>query len=134
MLKKILFVFTALLLATLPSLAQQDTGVITGEVLDESGAPIANASVEVKNTGTGIVSRVSDRRGRFLHYAAPSHRDLFGNGGSEGLQTRHPRRPDIERSGPVARLFHSGIGDVQQSVEVWAKLPFSSRSLRPWAR
>jgi hypothetical protein len=43
---------TALLFALHTSLAQQDTGLLTGKVLDESGAPIANASVEVKNIGT----------------------------------------------------------------------------------
>src|SRR5215471_14521766 len=49
----------AALLFTLHRLpAQQDTGLITGQVLDESGAPIANAAVEVRNTGTGIVSKV----------------------------------------------------------------------------
>src|SRR5579859_4125421 len=60
MLKKTSFLATAALLFALhPLLAQQDTGVITGEALDASGAPIGNASVEVKNTETGIVLRVS---------------------------------------------------------------------------
>src|SRR6516165_8916384 len=60
MLKKTSFLVTAALLFALhPLLAQQDTGVITGEVLDASGVPIGNASVEVKNTETGIVLRVS---------------------------------------------------------------------------
>src|SRR5437764_9146124 len=51
-------ILTALLFAVHSLLAQQDTGLITGQVLDESGAPIANASVEIKNIGTGIVSKV----------------------------------------------------------------------------
>jgi len=59
MLKTIsLSVAAALLVALNPSPAQQDTGVITGAILDASGAPIANAVVEAKNAGTGIVLRV----------------------------------------------------------------------------
>jgi len=37
------FVTAALLFALHPLPAQQDTGVITGEVLDASGAPVGNA-------------------------------------------------------------------------------------------
>ena len=48
----------ALLFVMPPLLAQQDTGVITGEVLDASGAPIGNAAVQVRNTETGIVVRL----------------------------------------------------------------------------
>jgi len=45
-----------LLVALNPSPAQQDTGVITGAILDASGAPIANAVVEVKKRGVPVLS------------------------------------------------------------------------------
>jgi hypothetical protein len=104
-------------------LAQQDTGVITGQVVDESGSPIANAAVEVKNTGTGIVSRVVT--------------------GQEGSYTTQPLRigsysVTVEASGFKRAIrgdltlnvqdrlrvsFTLPVGDMQQSVEVVGEAP-----------
>ncbi len=114
---------TALLFAVHSLLAQQDTGLITGQVLDESGAPIANASVEIKNTGTGIVSKVKT--------------------GQEGSYTTQPLRIGTYSVTVEARGFKRAIretltlsvqdrlrvsftlpvGDVQQSVEVVGEVP-----------
>src|SRR5579875_2902702 len=44
---------SALLIAALPSLAQQNTGTILGTILDPSGAVIPGATVLVENQGTG---------------------------------------------------------------------------------
>src|SRR5579871_4688578 len=94
MLKRTSFLVMAALLSALhPLPAQQDTGVITGQVLDGSGAPIGNASVEVKNTGTGIVLRV--------------------NTGVEGSYTTPPLRigtysVTVEASG-FKRAIHDGL-------------------------
>ena len=44
----------------------QVTAVITGTVTDASGAAIANAQVQARNTGTGISQTfTSDRQGRY---------------------------------------------------------------------
>ncbi len=53
MLKKILFLCTAVLLFTLPLLAQQDTGVITGEVLDASRSSSCQCCCRVKEHRDG---------------------------------------------------------------------------------
>jgi hypothetical protein len=52
--------------AILPVMGQGTTGTILGTVTDSSGAAVAEANVQVKNTGTGAVtSTVSDGQGRF---------------------------------------------------------------------
>jgi len=49
-----------------PLAAQTTTAIISGTVTDASGAVVAGAKVDVKNTGTGITqSTVSDSQGRF---------------------------------------------------------------------
>ena len=107
MLKTIsLSVAAALLVALNPSPAQQDTGVITGEILDASGAPIANAVVEVKNTGYRYC--LAGQTSAEGSYTTPPLRigTYSVTVEAHGLQTRHPGSPDVERSGPVA-LSHS---------------------------
>src|SRR3984957_10007011 len=63
-----LIAFWALLcFATLPVLAQFDTGTITGIVTDRSGAVVPHATVIVRNVGTGIEkSRTTDQRGNYV--------------------------------------------------------------------
>ncbi|HEY4362468.1 MAG TPA: TonB-dependent receptor [Bryobacteraceae bacterium] len=46
--------FAFLLLSSL-AFAQGDRGTVTGTVLDPAGAVVANAMIEVKNSGTGVV-------------------------------------------------------------------------------
>ena len=48
-----------LVLIAVPAVAQLDRGVITGSVLDPSGAVIPNAEVVLTNAETGLVSRAS---------------------------------------------------------------------------
>jgi hypothetical protein len=47
------------LLAAIAAFAQSDRGTITGTVADPAGAVVANATVEAKNTGTGVVYPVT---------------------------------------------------------------------------
>jgi hypothetical protein len=63
-----LIAFWALLcFATLPVLAQFDTGTITGIVTDRSGAVVPHATVIVRNVGTGIEkSRTTDQSGNYV--------------------------------------------------------------------
>jgi len=56
-----MFRFAAILLCALSLLgvlsAQTGNGTITGVVTDPTGAVVANAAIEVKNTETGVVFR-----------------------------------------------------------------------------
>ena len=124
MLKTIsLSVAAALLVALNPSPAQQDTGVITGAILDASGAPIANAVVEVKNAGTGIVLRV--KAGAEGSYTTPPLRigtysvTVEAPGFKRAI--REALTLNVQDRLPVS--FTLEIGDVQQSVEVTADVP-----------
>src|SRR6185503_1092560 len=54
--KYLVVVFVCLVFAGLLS-AQTGNGTITGVVTDPTGAVVANAAIEVKNTETGVVSR-----------------------------------------------------------------------------
>ncbi|PYS36562.1 MAG: hypothetical protein DMG14_24175, partial [Acidobacteria bacterium] len=51
----LLLVVVCLLIWSFAAFAQTDRGTITGTVLDASGAVIPGATVEAKNTGTGLV-------------------------------------------------------------------------------
>src|SRR3974377_1652667 len=116
-------ILAALLFVLHPLLAQQDTGLITGLVLDESGAPVANASVEVKNTGTGIVTRVST--GHEGSYTTPPLRigsysvTVEAKGFKRAI--REALTLNVQDRLPVS--FTLEIGDVEQSVEVNADAP-----------
>ena len=57
--KKKLCVLPALLFCTILSVAQQDTGIITGLVTDASGSPVLGATVSVKNRDTNVGITVS---------------------------------------------------------------------------
>src|ERR1700753_2252005 len=53
-------------LAAVGNLNAQATGSISGIVSDTSGAVMADAAVQVKNTGTGVTQAVnSDSQGRY---------------------------------------------------------------------
>ena len=48
-------------------LAQQDTGIITGVVTDQSGSAVPNATVSLLNTGTNTTTTVTtDNDGLFV--------------------------------------------------------------------
>ncbi len=64
----------ALLLTAVPVLAQVDvtTGRVSGQVLDETGAPLPGASIEAKNKDTGLaLVAVSDSRGVYRIVSVP---------------------------------------------------------------
>jgi len=60
-LMKLLFVFMASLLASVPARSQVDyaTGALRGTVLDAQGATVANAKVTIKNPATGLTKTIT---------------------------------------------------------------------------
>src|SRR5215471_19355419 len=118
MAKKTSFVVTALLLALHPLLGQQDSCVITGEVLDASGGPVGNASVEVKNTGTGIVVKIIT--GVEGSYTTPPLRigTYSVTVEAKGFQRAIREALTLNVQDRLRVSFSLVVGDVQQSVEV----------------
>src|SRR5262249_36162774 len=58
--------FALVLFGVSPLFGQGATATISGTVVDASGALIAEASIQVRNTGTGIVqTTASDGEGRY---------------------------------------------------------------------
>jgi hypothetical protein len=113
----------ALSIALHPLPGQQDTGLITGQVLDESGAPIANASVEVKNIGTGIVSKVLT--GQEGSYTTPPLRIGTYSVAVEAKGFKRTIRENLILSvqDRLRVSFTLPVGDVQQTVEVMGEVP-----------
>src|SRR4051812_48639451 len=74
------------------------TGVVSGRVVDESGNPVAGASISVVNTATGAASRtVAARDGRYLVTG-------LDVGGPYSVTVRHPGYQSQMRDGQVLTL------------------------------
>ncbi len=85
------------------------SATLLGTVTDSSGAVIANASVEVKNVGTGIVQRVtSDAQGR---YTAPDL--LIGN---YEVQASAPGFQTVVRKGITLTVGSQAVADISLPV------------------
>jgi len=97
---------------------QGATGSISGTVTDTSGAVVPNASIQVKNTGTGLtVSRMADAQGR---YTAP---DLaLGtydvSASAAGFTTAVRRGITVTVGAQLIADFSLQIGQQQQTVTV----------------
>ena len=74
------------------------TGAVSGRVIDESGNPVAGASISVVNTATGAASRtVAARDGRYLVTG-------LDVGGPYSVTVRHPGYQSQMRDGQVLTL------------------------------
>jgi hypothetical protein len=81
------------LLFTLPVSAQFDTGTIAGSVIDTTGAAIPRATVEITNSGTGILTTShTDASGSFVasglpfgHYVVSASASNFGKVTTQSL-------------------------------------------------
>ena len=63
-------------LAAIPLLAQQDTGVIAGTVLDPGGSVVPQVAVKIINTGTNLAVELATDQERRLHIASAENRNL----------------------------------------------------------
>lgn len=60
------FIMLVLLLAACPAMAQSDSGIISGKVVDRYGAPLKKASVRASNLDDGlVVESLTDDKGFF---------------------------------------------------------------------
>lgn len=105
-------------LAGVSRIQAQATGTIVGTVTDSSGAAIANATVQVKNSGTGVTQNaITDAAGR---YRAP---DLII--GTYEVQASNPGFQTVVHRGITLAVgaepvvdFSLPVGQAQQTVTV----------------
>jgi hypothetical protein len=99
-------------------LAQGSTASVLGTVTDSSGAVIANASVQVKNLGTGRVQTVpSDGQGRYVVADLPIG-VYEAQASAEGFQTVVHRGITLTVGAQAVVDFSLTVGQSQQTVTV----------------
>src|SRR5215469_8456860 len=113
----------AALLGFEPAFAQSDRGTITGTISDPAGAVVANASVEAKNQGTGVVyTAASTATGNYTIAQLPA--------GTYAISVSVPGFKKYVRQGvsiEVAQVFRIDValevGAATESVTVQADAP-----------
>ena len=101
--------------------AQADRGVITGLVMDSQGAAIANAPVEIKDTGTGVVTNLkTSSNGNYS--SPPLTIGTYEVSVSEpGFRAFHASGINLASGQTFRQDVALQVGEVQQSVEVNAE-------------
>ena len=106
-------VLTLIGVTSTPLAAQVTTATISGTVVDSSGAAVGDATVQVKNAGTGVLQTTnSDAQGRFTvpslnvgDYEVQATKAGFGTSLLAGYRLHPPPAPDANRNrGRVALL------------------------------
>ena len=110
------FLFTAFLL-----FAQADRGVITGLVTDAQGAAVASATVQIKDTNTGVVTTV--RTSSNDNYSTPPL--VIGtyevSVSLQGFKAFHASGISLASGQSFRQDMSLQLGDVQQQVQVSAE-------------
>src|SRR5215469_11613102 len=110
-------------LCSVGAFAQDRTASVTGTVKDPTGAPVAGASITVRNTATGIkhVAQTS---------ASGDYTITALNPGTYDTLVEHPGFASIQRAGillhvdDVVRLDYSlTLGEVTQVIDVKEDVP-----------
>ena len=114
------FLISALLLCTLPSpaLAQIGGGSVVGNVTDQSGAAVANATVKVTNSATNVTNTsASNEQGYYEFPLLPAGRYVI-EVQATGFQARKTTEFELN-SGTRPRFdFALSVGDVSETVQV----------------
>lgn len=100
--------------------AQNPTATLVGTVDDTSGAVVADAALEIRNTDTGEIRRaVTSGKGEFtIPNLAPGPYEVTIS--KDGFRTVRETNIELQME-QIARLqFHLEVGAVSQSVEVTA--------------
>ena len=98
--------------------AQSDVGTIVGFVKDQSGAVVPNATVTIKNEGTGELHAVStDAQG---HYVAPSLPPAYYSMTAEakGFKTFTSSHNKLDSNSTISLDADVSVGEATQTVEV----------------
>ncbi len=117
----LLFLFS--LAAAVPAKAQVSGATLTGGITDESGAGVPDATVTIKNVGTGVVREVTTN-GDGL-YSAPNllPGDYEVTVLAKGFQAVVQKGVTLTVGGTQALNFALKVGQLTQTVEVSAAPP-----------
>jgi len=114
-----------LLLCTLSALssvawAQTTNATIVGDVVDQSGAPIAGADITVRNAETGISRQLkTDDAGTYRVFPLnPGTYEVTA--ASRGMKTQVQRNVVLDAAANAKVDFHLDVGVVNETVEVQA--------------
>ena len=104
--------------SALPTLAQFDTGTITGSVKDPSGAFVAHATITVTNEGTGIQkSYVTAQSGNFVASSLPYGTYVVETRASGFADSKS--QPVVLNVGATVQVnLTLGVAAAQESVQV----------------
>jgi Carboxypeptidase regulatory-like domain/TonB-dependent Receptor Plug Domain len=109
---------SSLLFFSMAALAQSDVGTIVGFVRDQSGAVVPNATVTIRNEGTGELHSVtSDEAG---HYVAPSLLPTYYSMTTEakGFEKFTSSHNKLDSNSTIEIDANLSVGAETQTVEV----------------
>jgi hypothetical protein len=106
-----------------PASAQVSGATLSGLVTDEQGGPVANASLSIKNTATGVSREVTSNTDGI--YSAPNllpgEYDITAT--VTGFQTLTEKGITLTVGGEQALNLKMKVGSLSQTVEVNAAIP-----------
>ncbi len=113
----------ALLFLSAPVLAQQDQGVITGTIMDATGAVIPGAAVSIRETNTGItVDRQANASGTYV--SGPLKVGVYEiSVETEGFKKSVRSGVEIHAGDRMGLNFNLEVGNVVEVVEVTGTTP-----------
>jgi len=116
-------VLALLVLAPITALAQSDTGVIDGRVLDESKAAMPGVTVTARNVATGFTrSAVSSDLGTYrLEFLKPGTYEVTAE--LQGFAKAVAKDIIVQVSSSTTVDFAMKVGGMAESIEVTAESP-----------
>src|SRR6202140_4174786 len=106
-----------------PANAQVSGATLSGLVTDEQGGPVANATISIKNAGTGVAREVTSNSDGI--YSAPNllPGEYEVTVTSTGFQTLTEKGITLTVGGEQALNLKMKVGSLSQTVEVNAAIP-----------
>jgi len=106
-----------------PATAQVSGATLSGLVTDEQGGPVANATISIKNTGTGVAREVTSNSDGI--YSAPNllPGEYEVTGTATGFQTLTEKGITLTVGGQQSLNLVMKVGSLNQTVEVNAAIP-----------
>jgi Carboxypeptidase regulatory-like domain/TonB dependent receptor/TonB-dependent Receptor Plug Domain len=106
-----------------PAKAQVSGATLSGLVTDEQGGPVANATISIKNAGTGVIREVTSNSDGI--YSAPNllPGEYEVTATATGFQTLTEKGITLTVGGDQSLNLSMKVGSLNQTVEVNAAIP-----------